>query len=384
MYGLQGLRGARIGLLFSAFAFLCLAAGLLVWALPTRTLPGSTESVSAIPAIYATCGTNEECIKTGIAGIANSDPAGSVDAVLALFDSPSTAPRPGCHWAMHLLGQTLKSRTRSGESIGLDGRWHLCGYAVLHGAFEDIPLNGDASAVGKTAFGICLSGVIEKSMEGQCFHAIGHTVGMNLAPTASEPHLVRAETACAWGAWDFRDKVSAGMALKACVSGAHMRYRDTVLKPSGARVVSEGRPQGEVLPQCEVSMFAYACITLYMEDAFAARSYAAAGDLLEWCNRKSPDAVEVCGFFYGLAARWLPNDGVRAALAFCVGNPELTSGTHRSCLRGLLESGGDGPTGGFKRTEHCAVAESLGWSCAESESFVPTYPEVSPPPGIAA
>lgn len=99
-----------------------------------------------LPAVYAACGTDETCVKNGIAETVNANPAGSVDTVLGLFETPQ-APRGGCHWAMRLLGQTLKPRTRVGEKRGLDGLWHVCEYAVLLSEIREISKRSERLAV---------------------------------------------------------------------------------------------------------------------------------------------------------------------------------------------------------------------------------------------
>lgn len=327
-----------------------------------------------LPAVYAACGADETCVKNGIAETVNADPAGSVDAVLALFETPQ-APRGGCHWAMHLLGQTLKPRTRAGEELGLDGRWHVCGYAVLHGAFEDVPLEGDTRTIGRAAFDVCLNGVLEGPLVGQCFHAIGHTIEMNLPGTTGEPYLRRAEAACIEGAWHARTRMDTEAPLKACVSGAHMRHRDTVIKPRGGRVVPDGEDPAALLPQCANSLVPYACMTLYMEDAFNTGAHAVAEDLLAWCARSSPSATEVCGYFHGLAARGIPGRDTGEAIGTCTRNTDLTQGTRLACLLGVLERSGGEPLL-IPGSAYCQAVESLDMACAEIRGFNPDYPEL--------
>lgn len=370
----------RTVLLLSAAGFLAIGGGLLgaVVGGTGRGNPIDTaEPAKALPAVYAACGTDETCIKNGISETVNAEPGASVDAVLAMFETTG-APRPGCHWAMHLLGQTLKPRTRAGDDLGLEGRWHVCGYAVLHGAFEDVPLEGDVRSIGRDAFDICLNGVLEDPLVGQCFHPIGHTIEMNLPGSSGHPYLLRAEAACIEGAWNARAAMTTQAALKACVSGAHMRHRDTVVKPSGRSTVAQNEDLAVLLPQCENSLVAYACITLYMEDAFAARADAAAADLLAWCAEKSPDATEVCGYFYGLAARGVPGRSTAAAVDACTRETDLSSTTRLACLQGVLERSGDETPLDTPGTAFCQSVEELGLSCAQIREFMPAYPELVP------
>lgn len=335
---------------------------------------GVAEPETVLPAVYAACGADETCIKNGIAETVNAAPAASVDTVLAMFDSVD-APMPGCHWAMHLLGQTLKARTRAGDDLGLQGRWHVCGYAVLHGAFEDVPLEGDVRSIGRDAFDICLNGVLEGPLVGQCFHAIGHTVELNLPGSSGHPYLLHAEAACVEGAWHARTTITSEAALKACVSGAHMRHRDTVIKPSGRPTVATGDDPAAALPQCEHSLVAYACMTLYMEDAFTAGADQAASDLLLWCAAKRPDASEVCGYFYGLAARGTPGRDANTARTACTQAKDLTTGTRLACLRGVLERDGNAST--LDATgAYCQAVEELGIPCSQIRDFTPTYPKL--------
>lgn len=342
----------------------------------TGGAPGTVEPRTLLPAVYAACGTNEDCVKTGISATVNAAPGASVDAVLAMFERTG-APRPGCHWAMHLLGQTLKSRTRAGDELDLEGRWHVCGYAVLHGAFEDVPLEGGVLAVGRAAFDVCLNGVLEGPLVGQCFHAIGHTVEMNLPGVLGEPYLLHAEAACIEGAWRNRLRMDAAAALKACVSGAHMRHRDTVVKPSGRSTVARGEDPATLLPQCANSLVAYACITLYMEDAFAAREDASAADLLAWCSVKSPDATEVCGYFFGLAAQGVPGRGTDMAIEACTREKTLTTGTRLACLRGVLERSEGGALLDAPGSSYCRAVEALSAPCEAIRDFRPTYPQLT-------
>lgn len=363
----------RIVLLLVAAGLLSVGGGLLATLVRDASgTPGAAAPDVLLPAVYAACGTDETCIKSGISATVNADPGAAVDAVLAMFETTG-APTPGCHWALHLLGQTLKPRTRAGEELGLDGRWHVCGYAVLHGAFEDVPLEGDTRTIGRAAFDVCLNGVLEGPLVGQCFHAIGHTIEMNLPGATGKPYLRRAEAACIEGAWYARTRMDTAAALKACVSGAHMRHRDTVVKPAGGRVVADGENPAALLPQCGDSLVPYACMTLYMEDAFNAGAHAAAENLLAWCALTSPEATEVCGHFYGLAARGIPGRETDEAVDACTLNADLTTGTRLACLLGVLERSGDEPllTPG---SAYCQAVESLYLTCAEVRGFVPDYP----------
>lgn len=337
---------------------------------------GTHTADMLIPAVYAACGSDETCIMKGVSEAANTDPSGAVDAVLAMFETPQ-APRAGCHWAMHLLGQTLKPRTRAGEQLGLTGRWHVCGYAVLHGAFEDVPLEGDTRTIGRAAFDVCLNGVLEGPLVGQCFHAIGHTVEMNLPGVLGEPYLRGAEAACIEGAWHARTSMDTAAALKACVSGAHMRHRDNAVKPSGRLTVANGQEPSLVLPQCTNSLVPYACVTLYMEDAFAAGVSSAAEELLAWCAQTSPSATEVCGYFFGLAARGVPGRGAAEAINACTRNTNLTQGTQLACLRGVLERSSGEPLIDSPDTAYCQAVESLELGCAEIREFMPAYPDLT-------
>ena len=367
-----------------------MAAGLLALGggYAAATLPGGSGRTSGtgasedverfVRSVYRACGLDEECIKSGLEEVANKAPAEAVQALLALFETPA-APAPGCHWALHLLGQTLKERTRGGEDLGLREHWHVCGYAVLHGAFEDVPLEGSVEEMGRAAFDLCLNGVLEGERIGQCFHPIGHTLEMNLPGSTAAPYLVHAEAACASGAWSARTAITPEAALRACVSGAHMRHRDSVIRPSGRTGFSGELP--EALPQCGHSLLPYACITLYMEDAFADRRGASTGDagrLLEWCVLKSPEAGEVCGYFFGLALGNANRSIGTNAPEVCGSFETLPERVRLACLRGLFERTEQ------DQTSFCERVSELGLSCEHVIEFSPQYPKLEGPESLLA
>lgn len=365
----------------AAAGFAALAAGFLVASLPgsdrgaatTRTSPNLESTVRGV---YRVCGLDEACIKSSLDEIVNTAPAEAVQATLTLFETPA-APAPGCHWALHLLGQTLKERTRGGENLGLSEYWHVCGYAVLHGAFEDVPLEGSVAEMGRTAFDLCLNGVLEGERIGQCFHPIGHTLEMNLPGSMTAPYLVHVEAACASGAWHARTAITPEAALKACVSGAHMRHRDGALRAAGGGDL--GGDPAKALPQCEHSLLPYACITLYMEDALAGRRGAStdgAGRLLEWCATKSPEAREVCGYFFGLALGNANRSSGVGAPEVCGSFETLPERVRLACLRGLFERSGQ------DQTSFCGRVAKFALSCEDVIELSPQYPKLERPESL--
>jgi hypothetical protein len=351
------------------------------------SLPGSSPGVdtartdenieSTVRSVYRACGLDEDCIKGSLEDVVNTTPAEAVQATLALFETPA-APAPGCHWALHLLGQVLKERTRSGDDLDLSSHWHVCGYAVLHGAFEDVPLEGSVAEMGRTAFDLCLNGVLEDERIGQCFHPIGHTLEMNLPGSTTAPYLVHAEAACASGAWSARTSITPEAALKACVSGAHMRHRDGALRAAGG-VDLVGEDHAQALPQCEHSLLPYACITLYMEDAFAGWRGASTGDagrLLEWCVTKSPEAGDVCGYFFGLALGNANRSSGVGAPEMCASFETLPERVRLACLRGLFERSGQ------DQTSFCGRVAKLALSCEDVIELSPQYPKLERPESL--
>ena len=334
----------------------------------------------AIAAIYRACGSDGECIKRQVRGAAERDPRGVIEAVLALSSRPD-APPAGCHWAMHLIGQVLEARTLAGDDLGIDDLWSVCGYAVLHGAYEELDIAGETDDVGRQAFALCLNGTLSGNLVGQCFHPIGHSIERNLAGSRDEPWLHAAERACAAGAWHVRDALRPETALKACVSGAHMRHRDNVVLPGSDRPWIGSENPADVLPECANSLLPYACITLYIEDALGRSTpegKSAAARLLAWCVELDPEAAQVCGYFYGNALRGDTRRPVDdAVIDACDDAGQLGPGVDLACLRGVLDR--TDVRGGLDREGFCAAVARRGGSCEPVTEFTVTYPELPDP-----
>ena len=363
-------RRALLGLLGVA----AIGAGVLVAkpAADEKVATNTGVDPSFVAVVYRVCGSDEDCIKERLSPSANSAPTQTVEAVLALFDTPD-APSTGCHWALHLVGQILKPRTLRGDTLGLGSLWLSCGSAVLHGAFEDISLEGDVTSVGEKAFALCVDGVLEKDLVGHCFHPIGHTVEMNLPGSLETPYLFDAERACIAGAWRYRDISPGGAALKACVSGAHMRHRDTVFRD--ARGVRRGVDEdwSDALPQCRMSLLPYACITLYMEDvAGGDPTGVASAQMLAWCRSSQAGVDEVCAYFFGLSLASRTDTTIEpVSIAACSRTLPLDGRIGLACLRGLLDDVGadDGTLEALCRSDALDSA-----SCLDLATYSVEYP----------
>jgi hypothetical protein len=364
-------------------ALLSVAGGILV-ALgrsPTETPPPSNpDAVERIAATYRACGQDDDCITGRLSSIVNAEPVEAVTTVRDLFAGPTTNGE-GCHWALHLVGQMLKPRILTGDKLGLGDLWSSCGYAVLHGAFEDIPLDGGVRDIGREAFAVCVNGVLERERVGQCYHPIGHTIEMNLPADIGAPHLLLAEAACAEGAWSVAGTYPTATGLKACVSGAHMRHRDAVVRPGNSLARDAGQTWGDVLPQCERSLFPYACITLYMENVLPGPDEEATTErqsLRDWCVDTSPEAAEVCGYFYGMTLdRAAPFAGKEVLVPLCAGGGAAER-VVLSCIRGVLDDLGGVP--GRSATPQESVCDQVGTlaeTCREAARIAVTYPPLA-------
>lgn len=338
-----------------------------------ETVPADTPS--RIVAAYRACAEDERCIKNQLSAAVNASPTEAVVVVRDLYSEPPVGGQ-GCHWALHLVGQMLKPRILAGDTLGLGDLWAACGYAVLHGAYEDLPLDGDVRTIGRKAFAACANGTLERERVGQCFHPIGHTIEMNLPAGTGAPHLLLAEAACAEGAWSIADETTTGTALKACVSGAHMRHRDTQVRPGSSLRRSDSGTWDDALPQCSVSLFPYACATLYMENvATDGPDRAAEGrSLLAWCVTKSPEAAEVCGYFYGMSVNRVDPLATRGALAALCEIPDTDEQVILACMRGVLDDLGSVPgRSPVPQTDDCPSGVAAA-RCAAAALFTVTYP----------
>jgi len=345
----------------------------------TRPSPGAetdpTDARDRIVAAYRACAEDERCIKDQLSATVNASPTEAVVVVRDLY-SEANAGGQGCHWALHLVGQMLKPRILAGDTLGLDALWASCGYAVLHGAYEDLPLDGDVRTIGRKAFAACANGTLERERVGQCFHPIGHTIEMNLPAGAGAPHLFLAEAACAEGAWSIADETTTGTALKACVSGAHMRHRDTQIRPGSSLRRSDSGTWDDALPQCSVSLFPYACATLYMENVVTdgPDRVAEGRSLLAWCVEKSPEAAEVCGYFYGMNLNRIDPFATRGTLVALCEIPDTDERVILACIRGVLDDLGNVPgRSPVPQTDDCPTGEGAA-RCAAAASFTVTYP----------
>lgn len=366
----------------TAVALLATASGVSVALLagePTRPTPRSetipADASSHISAAYRACAEDESCIKDQLSATVNASPTEAVAVVRDLYSKPPASGQ-GCHWALHLVGQMLKPRILAGDTLELGDLWATCGYAVLHGAYEDLPLDGDVRTIGRKAFAACANGTLERERVGQCFHPIGHTIEMNLPAGVGAPHLLLAEAACAEGAWSIADKTTTGTALKACVSGAHMRHRDAQVRPGSSLRRSDSGTWDDALPQCSVSLFPYACATLYMENvATDGPDRAAEGrSLLAWCVEKSPEAAEVCGYFYGMNVNRIDPLAARSALVALCEIPDTDERVLLACMRGVLDDLGSVPgRSPVPQTGDCPAGEGA-TRCAAAASFTVTYP----------
>jgi hypothetical protein len=136
---------------------------------------------SSVPASsWTVCAPDETaCIKNALD--AEIDARGVVEvaeSVLQVF-SGDPGRRPGCHALMHEIGQLLAERE---ESPQLEDRWSTCGYGLLHGVYETLPLPDTPEKAGQSAYKRCRENpeVAEnRDLLARCEHALGHSLWRN-------------------------------------------------------------------------------------------------------------------------------------------------------------------------------------------------------------
>lgn len=381
-------------------AVLATAGGVLVSnsAGGSRAEPRAGLSVQAdadyIAAVYRGCGEDENCIKSRIEEMVNSDPLGSVKAVLQMFEGQAV-PHVGCHWAMHLVGQILKPRTLAGERFDLGRLWLSCNAAPLHGAYESFDIDGDPATVGKKVFEICYGSGFDASIRGHCFHPVGHSVLLSLPAAEDGTYLEQAELACIEGAWANRNYYKQGNGLTgnvagemgACLGGAHMGYRDDIVRRTGRPSLAEGQSWLEVLPQCNYSLLPYSCITLYFDDLLSQKDTegtSQALQLLSWCLERGVETKDLCAYFFGLSLVGSYQEPLSSRiLQVCMDAAPVGDRTRLACMRGVLdeldtEISSREPV----EQEFCRVlAETpgAGVSCEETLGFSLRYPQLRSP-----
>jgi hypothetical protein len=81
-----------------------------------------------------------------------------------------------CHGVMHALGRSLATVVLASPDEQLGGLWAPCAKGMLHGVFENLPLERQGAA--EAAFAYCSRPEFlnENTYRGECLHAAGHSV----------------------------------------------------------------------------------------------------------------------------------------------------------------------------------------------------------------
>lgn len=244
----------------------------------------------AITEVLERCDGEEACLIDGTADVVSTFGASSVArATTSLYrESPET--RPPCHQYMHLLGAHLTATVGTGDIPTLGDAWTDCGAGLIHGAFENIPLDGGDSQLLGEVVGLCKLTEFSSTLERyhSCIHAVGHAISTEVGGD-----LARGEVLCSSVGTD------PSFALNnPCLAGIYMVDRDTRV----ARLPVPTDPAGwsALLAHCGKSPQPTTCSTSYAElstrgDERTALSY------LDWCLTTTGDET-ICTRLLGQGA----------------------------------------------------------------------------------
>lgn len=119
------------------------------------------------------------CIRSALElELGNVDPVTATAKARSVFEEDPTR-KPGCHAVMHEIGQILAER---GETPEMGATWAACGYGVLHGVYETLPLPKDPEEAGRVAYRACSSNTEvtgNRDLSSRCEHALGHSLWRN-------------------------------------------------------------------------------------------------------------------------------------------------------------------------------------------------------------
>jgi hypothetical protein len=262
----------------------------------------------AFALMFERCHGDTVCLEQETANLVGT--VGPLDVVLAAFASyranPSTVP--ACHTYMHLLGAHLSTSVARGEAPSLGETWTECGAGLIHGAFENGPVDVADTADVRRVVDLCGNPEFSASLLRlhSCLHAVGHGIH-----TGVEGDLVRGEKVCMLAL----PEEASFSRNHPCLAGLYMVDRDERL--IGVTAPDTPTGWGELLEHCTKSPRPEVCATAYFELSTRAGSTEALA-YLDWCLGAGGDKTCLYLLGQGGAFRQFAGNGGEIDVATCI------------------------------------------------------------------
>jgi hypothetical protein len=312
---------AVVATLTVGFAAVVLTRGLLAPGAERTT----TAAREAVADMLTRCGVEKPCLRQETIDIVSAFGAeAATDATLTLFrENPST--RPPCHTYMHILGGSLTSRVVRGDIPDVGTAWTECGAGLIHGAFENISVDGNDARKLADVLELCEADAFSSAPDRYhaCIHAVGHGVHTGVGGDIPRGELVCAE------ALD-RPEFATN---NPCLAGVYMADRDGRLATVAAPEHVDGWT--ELLSHCRESPQPATCAMAYAE-IFVRGSENAATSYLDWCLAAGvapEDCLRLLGQGGAVAQIQNPDSVLTAAL--CVRAAEERKLEPSGCYDGI-------------------------------------------------
>jgi hypothetical protein len=313
---------------------------------------GDTGAVeAAFTLMLERCQGYTQCLEQETANLVRT--AGALAVVRSAFTTYRTNPStvPPCHTYMHVLGAHLATSVARGEAPFLGDAWTECGAGLVHGAFENIPVDvADPDDVRRV---VDLCGAAEFSAPllrlHSCLHAVGHGIH-----TGVDGDLARGEDVCMQA---LPDEPSFSR-NHPCLAGLYMVDRDERL----ADVTAPDTPTGwnELLGHCTQSPRPEVCMTAYFELSTRAGKDEALA-YLDWCVEVGRG--ETCLYLLGQggAFQQFSKNGSGIDVGTCIDAAGERGLDTAPCRDGALAAlAGDGTPPADLATAVCRLIEAAG------------------------
>lgn len=254
---------------------------------------------------WQACGTDETCLQQVFRETLTTTALNTLlDSIVEHYQSePSGAL--SCHSAVHALGRAFAAEGKPAGDLGK--RWQICGYGLLHGLYENLPLPIDARDAGTAAYEACETNAEFVSDEGllhRCYHALGHSI-WNTDPQ----NFDYLRTACG---------VRDGAGENSCLGGGYMLHVQGLQRDPGYRTPTTQQEWATELDVCGTDSGRGPCVLAYGSLAGSV-SQASSDAWQNLCMELVPASNAQCAYLAGQNLLLREPAGPSGALGSCLG-----------------------------------------------------------------